>query len=374
MCAASFSPFPLFPSALNADGWQIRNSKFLAPVGRGTLGIGVKPMTAKDLPAVDDYRAIGRRELLRRWGPPVAAGIALTGLGLGVSGRPGRHQPPSVEALPMPNDWRVDPGGTGRIATACGDGPTANLHRALTALGGIEAFVKPGERVAIKPNCAWDRKPEQAANTNPELIGELVRLCLGAGAAAVVVAENSCQDPGRAFTRSGIGAAARDAGAKIENQRNAGTVRLDLGGTVLGPWKVLQPIAEADRVINVPVVKHHSLARATLGMKNWFGAIVGRRPSLHQRIAQVCAELGAAFRPTLTVIDATRILTGGGPTGGSLALVRPVDCIAVATDPVAADAWGAGLLDLVPDELPHLAIAARLGLGTADWKSVSIEA
>jgi uncharacterized protein (DUF362 family) len=149
-----------------------------------------------------------------------------------------------------------------------------------------------------------------------------------------------------------------------------GTVRLDLRGSQLGPWKVLRPLAEADRVINVPVVKHHSLARATLGMKNWIGALVGLRSRLHQRLPQVTAELGAAFRPTLTVVDATRILTAGGPTGGSLSLVRVLDRVAVATDPVAADAWGGSLLDLGPRELPHLAVAARLGLGTSDWASV----
>ncbi len=239
-------------------------------------------------------------------------------------------------------------------------------------MGGIEAFVKPGERVAIKPNCAWDRTAEQAANTNPELIAELTRLCLAAGAASVIVVDNSCHDPGRSFVRSGIDAASRKAGGAIAHQRSAGTVRMDLGGTVLGMWEVLEPVASADRVINVPVVKHHSLSRATLGMKNWFGAVVGNRSNLHQRIAQVCAELGAAFRPTLTVIDATRVLTGGGPTGGSLALVRPDDRIAVATDPVAADAWGASLLDLTPQDLPHIAIAERLGLGTADWTAVEV--
>jgi uncharacterized protein (DUF362 family) len=267
----------------------------------------------------------------------------------------------------------VDPAAAGRLAASCGGGPVANLRQALAALDGVQSFVKPGERVAIKPNCAWDRTPEQAANTDPELIGELVRQCLSAGAALVTVLDNSCHDPGRAFTRSGIEKAARDAGAATAHQRNTGTVNLDLGGTTLGPWEVLKPIAEADRVINVPVVKHHSLSRATLGMKNWFGAVVGRRPNLHQRIAQVCAELGAAFRPTLTVIDATRILTGGGPTGGSLALVNPADCIAVATDPVAAEAWGANLLGLGPEQLPHIAIAARLGLGTADWQSVKVD-
>jgi uncharacterized protein (DUF362 family) len=331
-------------------------------------------MDDKNLPVVDEYRQLGRRDLLRQWLPPAFAGVALAGIGLGFSNRPGRHRPPSVEELPTPRDWRVDPHTAGRIATACGRGPIENIRQALGAMGGIGSFIKAGEKVAIKPNCAWDRTPEQAANTDPLLIGELVRQCLAVGAASVMVLDNSCHDPGRAFTRSGIESATRDAGGSTAHQRSTGTVRLDLGGTVLGPWEVLEPIVEADRLINVPVVKHHSLSRATLGMKNWFGAVVGRRPNLHQRIAQVCAELGAAFRPTLTVIDATRVMTGGGPTGGSLALVNPADCLAVATDPVAADAWGASLLQMGPDQLPHIAIAARLGLGTADWQSVAVEA
>ncbi len=325
-----------------------------------------------DLPVIDDYRVIGRRDLIRQWGPPAVAGVALAGMGFGFSGRPGRHRAPDVESLPHPRDWRAQPDAAGRLAAAGGSGPAANVRAALVAMGGIETFVKPGDRVAIKPNCAWDRTAEQAANTNPELIAELARLCLAAGAASVVVVDNSCHDPGRSFVRSGIDAAARGAGAATAHQRSAGTVRMDLGGTVLGPWEVLEPVATADRVINVPVVKHHSLSRATLGMKNWFGAVVGNRSNLHQRIAQVCAELGAAFRPTLTVIDATRVLTGGGPTGGSLALVRPDDRIAVATDPVAAEAWGASLLDLTPQDLPHIAIAERLGLGSADWKAVEV--
>lgn len=319
-------------------------------------------------------RAVDRRTVLKTWGPPALAGAALSLLGATLHGRPGRHRPPSADETPAPPDWRVDATQPGRIAVAGGAGPRANLDRALAAMGGIAAFIRPGERVVLKPNCAWDRTAEQAANTNPELIGELVRQCLEAGAASVIVVDSSCHDPARSFARSGIASAARDAGAGVSHQRSVGTVPLDLGGTVLGVWEVLRPLAEADRVINLPIVKHHSLGRATLGMKNWFGALVGRRASLHQRLPQVCAELAYAFKPTLTVMDATRVLTSGGPTGGSLALVRPDDLIAVATDPVAADAWGATRLGLTADELPHIAIAERLGLGTADWKAVLIDA
>ncbi len=325
-----------------------------------------------DLPS--DYNRFDRRELIRLWGPALLTGAAVAGFGGALLGRAGRHRARPADAAARPRDWRAQLDAPGHISIAGGSGPTANLGRALSALGGIERFIVQGDSVAIKPNCAWDRTPQQAANTDPELINALVRKCLEAGAASVVVVDNSCHDPERSFQRSGIAEAAKSAGAKIAHQKSARTVTLDLGGVALGTWEVLEPLAEADRVINVPVVKHHSLSRATLGMKNWFGAIVGRRNSLHQRVDQVCAELCAAFRPTLTVVDATRVLTAGGPTGGSLDLVKHVDQVAVSTDPVAADAWGGSHLDLGPRELQFLSIAERLGLGTSDWRSVVKEA
>ncbi|MFV2073698.1 MAG: DUF362 domain-containing protein [Thermoanaerobaculales bacterium] len=320
----------------------------------------------------NDYAAVSRRRLLGTWGPAVLAGLALGGAGLTLHERPGRHRPPRPEDAPPLDDWRTADGNPG-LAIAGGSGPAENLRRALAAMGGIEFFVKPGEKVAIKPNCAWDRRPQQAANTDPTVVAELVRSCLAAGAASVIVVDNTCHDPGRAFERSGIAAAVAEAGGSIAHQNSVGTEVRNLGGSILGSWEVLRPLVEADRVVNVPVVKHHSLSRATVGMKNWIGAIVGRRANLHQRLAQACAELGHAFRPTLTIVDATRILTGGGPTGGSLALVRATDLVAVCTDPVAADAWGASLLGIEPHELAHLAIAKRLGLGTTEWRSVEVE-
>lgn len=318
-----------------------------------------------------EYTAISRRKLIRTWGPAAIAGLALGGTGFALHGRQGRHAPPLPDsALPL-TDWRVDVNDH-RLAIAGGEGPVENLRRALGAMGGIEAFVKPGEKVAIKPNCAWDRRPQQAANTNPDLVAELVRQCLAAGACKVTVLDNSCHDPGRAFDRSGIAASVKEAGGVCAHQNNVSTEVRNLGGTVLGSWEVLRPIVEADRVINVPIVKHHSLSRVTVGMKNWMGAIVGSRPNLHQRLPQACAELGDAFRPTLTVVDATRILTGGGPTGGSLAQVKNTDLLAVATDPVAGDAWGASLLGVEPQDMPLLTIAERLGVGAVDWRSVEI--
>ena len=317
-----------------------------------------------------DTRELTRRQLLLHWGPPVVAAATLAAGGTWLHGRPGRHRAPADGQLPGALDWRSSETEE-TMGIARGAGPAENVGRALEAVGGIGRFVRPGARVAIKPNVAWDRTPEQAANTDPTVVATLVRLCLAAGAASVVVLDNTCHDPGRSFDRSGIADAVREAGGRVLHQGTAGTVTRDLGGTVLGRWEVLRPLVEADCVLNVPVVKHHSLARATIGMKNWIGAVVGPRPSLHQRIHQSCAELAASLRPTLTVVDATRVLTGGGPTGGAVHLVEAADTVAVSTDPVAADAWGATFLDLEPRDLPSLAVAERLDLGTADWRSLA---
>ena len=134
-----------------------------------------------------DEGGVSRREFFSTWAPPLATGLLLGGAGVALSDRPGRHDRPDVTALEGLRDWRTDPSQTSRMVLASGNGPRRNLATALAALGGIESFVKQGERVVIKPNCAWDRTPEQAANTNPHLIGELARLCVAAGAASVLL-------------------------------------------------------------------------------------------------------------------------------------------------------------------------------------------
>jgi uncharacterized protein (DUF362 family) len=101
-------------------------------------------------------------------------------------------------------------------------------------------------------------------------------------------------------------------------------------------------------------------------MKNWFGVIGRGRNRLHQDITRALAELGATFRPTLTVVDATRVLAANGPVGGSLADVRFVGAVAAGTDPVLCDAWGAAQLGLAPGSLPFSGEAERRGLGRAD--------
>ena len=304
---------------------------------------------------------ITRREAVLRLSATAVAAAAVGGGALVFHNR----RSVSAAAAPIP-DWRVPlPDSAPRAAAARGPDPGANVRLVVAALGGMESFVRRGEVVLIKPNIGWDRLPEQAANTDPQVVAELVRLCLAAGAKKVIVTDISCNDPRRCFARSGIAAAAAVAGAEVLEAQRLRMVPAALPGLSAG-LEIVDELLRADRVINVPVVKQHSLSKVTLGMKNWFGVMGKGRNRLHQDINRALAELGATFRPTLTVVDATRVLVANGPVGGSLADVRAVDAVAAGTDPVLCDAWGAAQLGLAPGTLPSIADAEQRGLGRAD--------
>jgi uncharacterized protein (DUF362 family) len=313
----------------------------------------------------DPYGAITRREAAARLSAAALVTAALGGGALAFHDR--RETPADARTLP---DWRIAGAGDRlRTVSARGPDPRANVRRALAALGGIERFVRSGESVLIKPNLGWDRLPEQAANTDPGVVAELVALCRAAGARRVVVTDISCNDPRRCFARSGVAEAARAVGAEVVDAQRLALVPVRLAGLANG-LDVIEELLRADRVINVPVVKHHGLSRVTLGMKNWFGVLGDGRNRLHQDIHRAVAELGALFRPTLTVVDATRVLLRNGPQGGSLADVRALGAVAAGTDPVACDAWGAAQLGHEPRSLGFIAQAEQRGLGRSDLSLV----
>jgi len=253
------------------------------------------------------------------------------------------------------------------LAVAHGPSPAAITRAAIDAVGGIARFVSRGARVVVKPNIGWDRTPEQAANTNPEVVATVVRMCLEAEAKSVLVLDNTCNDARRCYLRSGIAEAVRAAGGTVEFFEEDRAKKMALGGEVLKEWAVHPSFVEADVRINVPIAKHHGLANLTLGMKNWMGAIAGNRNRLHQNLDASVVDLGAFFRPSLTVIDGVRILTRGGPQGGSLADVRRLDTVIASADPVAAEARAVRLHGPGAIQPACISMAESRGLGRSRW-------
>jgi uncharacterized protein (DUF362 family) len=252
--------------------------------------------------------------------------------------------------------------------------PRALVQRALEDLGGIRRFVGHQDVVVVKPNIAWDRTPEQAANTNPEVVADVVRQCWQAGAKRVIVTDVSCNEPRRCFQRSGIQAAARAEGAEVILPDPEMYREVALGGVVLKNWPVFTPFLDADKVINLPIAKHHGLVGVTLGMKNWYGILGGQRNRLHQQIHQSLADLASFMLPTLTLMDCYRILLRNGPTGGNLEDVVLKKTMVAGTDPVAIDAYVAkAYWNLDAEHLPYLQMAAARGLGTVNFETLAVK-
>ena len=252
--------------------------------------------------------------------------------------------------------------------------PRELVKQALENLGGIGRFISRHDIVVLKQNIAWDRTPEQAANTNPDFVAEVVRQCWQAGAKRVIVTDVSCNEPRRCFQRSGIQAAARAEGAEVILPDPELYKEVDMGGVVLKTWPIFKPFLEADKIINLPIAKHHGLVGVTLGMKNWYGILGGERNRLHQQIHQSLVDLASFMLPTLTLLDCYRVLLRNGPTGGNLEDVALRKTIVGGTDPVAIDAYVAkAYWNLDAASLPYLQMAAARGLGTADFASLNLK-
>jgi uncharacterized protein (DUF362 family) len=256
------------------------------------------------------------------------------------------------------------------MVIAHGADPAPTVRAALERMGGLRQFLTADDVVVVKPNIGWDRAPNQAANTHPDVVAEVVRACRAVGVERVIVTDCPTSKARRAFQRSGILKAAGEAGAEVilPEQSRYHTVRLS---ERLGTWEVLEPFVEATKIINVPVGKHHSLSGVTGGMKNWIGITSFRRMSFHGDINRSIAELAALMRPTLTVIDASRVLMAHGPQGGNLADVKNVGAVAATVDPIAADAWICSLLRGKDVDVPgYLHLGERMGLGRVDFRAL----
>ena len=243
-------------------------------------------------------------------------------------------------------------------------------RKTFEAAGGISKFISKGDVVVVKPNISWARRPEMAASTNPTVMEAVIELCQEAGARKVRIADNTIHDVRRCFALTGAGMVAKKTGAELIYPRSSLMRRMKLQGNRLDIWPVFVPLVEADKVINLPVAKHHSLSVLTLGMKNWIGAVGGRRNKLHQDIHMTIVDLAQFFNPTVTLIDGIRIMTRNGPSGGSTSDVVQKNTLILSNDPVAADARAARLFGRKPEQIGFIKLGQKWGLGTYDFQKL----
>lgn len=276
---------------------------------------------------------------------------------------------------------QAESGGAGYdLVAVMGGEPDEMFRQAITQMGGMKKFVKPGYKVVVKPNIGWDKTPELAGNTNPQLITEIIKQCFAAGAKEVSVFDHTCDDWQKCYKNSGIEAAAKAAGAKVlpaDQESYYREITLPRARN-LKKAKVHQAIMDCDVWINVPVLKNHGGAQLTISMKNHMG-IVWDRGFFHQHDLQQCiADICTMSKPAvLNVVDAYRIMKTNGPRGRSASDVVLAKGLFMSQDIVAVDTAAAKFFNQVRemplDKVGHLSKAQALKVGTMDIDKLKVK-
>jgi len=272
------------------------------------------------------------------------------------------------------NDYRVSKSAAQSADVGIGRGgtPEQMLRKALDAVGGLAHYVDPGDIVLVKPNVAFDRSPALGATSQPALIEALINMLLvDCRAQEVRVADNPIESPADCFAKTGLRKATESAGGRIYlPDSNAFKMLNTPGATLIEEWWFFhRPFTNVDKVIGVAPVKDHNLCFASMGIKNWYGLLGGRRSQFHQNIHEIVSDLSIMIRPTLTILDGTKILMENGPTGGDPSNVVDGDVVMAALDPVAQDTWAfEHLLRRDPNDLPeYLHKSEEKGSGRVDY-------
>jgi uncharacterized protein (DUF362 family) len=239
-----------------------------------------------------------------------------------------------------------------------GGEPKQLVSAAFQAFQGIERFISKGDVVVIKPNMGWDRAPQFAANTNPECVAAVVEACYEAGAKSVKLFDRTCNNALRCYKTSQIEKYASQVDAEVSHVRDNKfkTVALKQG-EILKEWSIYEDYLNADKIINIPIAKHHSLCKATLGLKNLMGVMGGERGEIHNKFEIKLIDITSNILPTLTIIDAYRILMRNGPVGGNLNDVKLTKALIMSPCTVTADKIGLELFGHQLEDVAYLKTA-----------------
>ncbi len=261
----------------------------------------------------------------------------------------------------------IQPSETNNLAIVKNGLPEEMTRKAVELIGGMSRLVRPGHTVVVKPNMSWERPPELAANTNPGVVAEVVRMCLEAGAKRVMVFDRTIDNPSRCYLASGIAKAAAAAGADVHFTQDRLFVPVTIDRAYrLKEWTFYREALEADVVISVPILKRHILTSMTLGFKNMMGLVGGSRERFHGSFEDMIVDVNRVLRPKLTIMDAYRALAQNGPGGGSIAGVLSMKTIVAGTDPVQVDSLSTRLLGGDAKQLGYPKLAEKAGLGTTN--------
>jgi uncharacterized protein (DUF362 family) len=313
-----------------------------------------------------DDQSISRRDFLKKSGA-IAAGM---GLGLMLPGK--------TRLFAQTSGGRTAGSSNGayQLAAVRNGEPDTMFDRGIRALGGMGRFVSPGDIVVIKPNASFNSSPDRGATTHPALVKRVVEHCFEAGARKVYAIDHVLTS--NAYRDSGIKRAVEDAGgAMVSIESNSGYGKVTIpGGRRLREAEIHELVAEADSLINIPVLKNHGSTGISCALKNLMGLVWDRNYYHRNNLDQCIADFPLYRKPDLNIVDAYFVMANGGPRGRNDSRVLNAKMQFLSPDIVTADAAAlaqAGQLGVRGTEgVGFIDKAEENGLGISDLGSLNI--
>ncbi len=249
------------------------------------------------------------------------------------------------------------------------------VHRTLFLLGGIERFVKSGQKVLLKPNMLSARTPDRAVTTHPFVLEAMVREVQSTGGEAWIGDSPSGALKGvkRCWENTGFRQVAEETGARLINFEAGGTLLKEVAGN---RYHLARAVFEADLVINLPKFKTHGFTLFTGAIKNLFGTLPGfQKAIIHktyphpEHFSRVLADIYSLVKPALTVMDGIVGMEGNGPATGQ---IRNVGLILASKDGVALDAITSRIMGFKENEVDAIRLSGERGLGETRLSSIEV--
>lgn len=248
------------------------------------------------------------------------------------------------------------------------------MERLLSCFGGMGAFVKPGERVLLKPNMLCARQPEAAVTTHPAIVAAVIELVREAGGTPIVGDSPGVGRLERVAEKCGILEVLEETGVELVEFSEPVEVS---GEGLFRRIELARPYLEADRVINLPKLKTHGMMTMTCAVKNLFGAVVGTaKAAWHLKagedrdlFARMLLEIYQLRKPDLNIVDAIVAMEGDGPGSGD---PREVGLLLAGVNPVSVDMVAAEIL-MIPKKFLYVErVAEELGLPGSDRAGILV--
>ena len=262
-----------------------------------------------------------------------------------------------------------------------GDTARKAIERGLAPLGGIKAFVKPGQKVLLKPNLLRKARPEEAVTTHPAVVKAVAELVIAAGGKVIIGDSPGAAGPHtrnnliKLYRGCGLDRVANETGAELALDTDQEIVPLP-AGKIIKRIELTKYAGEVDVIINLPKLKTHCFTLLTGAVKNLFGLVPGLiKPAYHAKFPDVddfstmLVDLMELVSPALTIVDAVWAMEGDGPNAGT---TRETGLIVTGKNTAAVDAVLSQIMGIDPLIISTTLRCVERGLLPEDLSAIEV--